>query len=462
MSIYEELRALDDLDEPRSLRFGSTGLRLWPYVRWIAFCAAADRVLGLTPAFASDDVRGLRQRAELVLRTALRGPLSVRRRFDIAMVASSAGSFERDGCWFDRINDYFALEAPDRTLVLDRAINGRYRTPRVPPHVRCYDTFELRASIEARLRRPHDADLAAIDHLLAFVRARFPVALEGATIDQLRTQLLYWALRVPLLRDSFARFFDRVRPRLLVIEDSSYGAYAHVNTWARTAGVETAELQHGVISRSHLAYNYGDAARGDRELADSLPQHLLLYGELWRDEVRTTSDVVIAGCPHFAEARTTASAAPSNVLVISQGIVTDQLVRITAMLAARFPDQRFVFRLHPGEVAFRERYAPLEPIANVQIDSGGDLYTRLAAARVAIGHSSTALVEAAGTGVPVFVLDDPAARAIMPAGVGSWFRSVDELAPMLEAPPALATDVERFFATDWRERYRAFIARVAS
>src|SRR5689334_9502793 len=62
LSIYEELRALDDLDEPRTLRFASTGLPLWPYVRWIAFSAAADHVLGLQPAFATGVAQTLRQR----------------------------------------------------------------------------------------------------------------------------------------------------------------------------------------------------------------------------------------------------------------------------------------------------------------------------------------------------------------------------------------------------------------
>ncbi|HEY5944418.1 MAG TPA: hypothetical protein VIV40_02960 [Kofleriaceae bacterium] len=461
MSVYEELRALDDLDEPRTLRFQSTGLRLWPYVRWIAFSAAADQALGLQPAFATGQRQTLRQRARLVLRASLRGPLSLRRTFDIAVVGSSAGLVERDGRWFDRINDYFALEFADRTLVLDRAWHGAYKTPRVPPHVRCFDTFDFQASLQARARRIHDADRASIDHLLAFARDKFPLALPEPTLARMRSELEHWALRLPVLRTLYARFFDRVSPALLVIEDSSYGAFTHVNTWARAVGITTAELQHGVISRNHLAYNYGDASRTDSELAAGLPQHLLVYGEFWRDQVRTPSAIVVAGCPHFSE-RVSRVATGTSVLVISQGICTEAMVQLTAALAQRFPARQFVFRPHPGELALRERYQSLRDIANVEIDESSDLYARLATASVAIGHSSTALVEAAGMGVPVLLLDDVQSRAIMPADIGTWFVTAEQAAPLVESPPTRATDPTRFFAPDWRARYQAFVASVAA
>jgi hypothetical protein len=49
---------------------------------------------------------------------------------------------------------------------------------------------------------------------------------------------------------------------------------------------------------------------------------------------------------------------------------------------------------------------------------------------------------------------------MVPEGVGTWFRTIDELLPLVEAPPSIASDPERFFAAGWRERYRSFIARV--
>src|SRR5262245_12996665 len=122
---------------------------MWPFVRWLAFSAAQDRVLGLQPAFAPVG-RSLRKTAELVMRATLRRPLSAGA-FDVVIVGSSVGlTTRRDGRWFDRINDYFATALPERTLVLDMATRDGYKWPRFPPHVRCYDAFDFRAGLVAR------------------------------------------------------------------------------------------------------------------------------------------------------------------------------------------------------------------------------------------------------------------------------------------------------------------------
>jgi hypothetical protein len=454
LSIFEELRALDDISEPRSLRFSTSDLPLWPFVRWFTISAVLDQIHDTQVPFATRR-RSVRESADLVLRSLARSPF-VRRTFDVVIVSSSGGLIQRDGKWFDRINDYFAMEMPDRTLVLDTGAHAGYKAPRVPPHVRCFDAFDVIAGVAARLRRPRDVDVSAIEQLITFLRTRFPVAPTEPAIASIRAQLMHWAVRLPTLRDLYARFFERVRPRVLLVEDASHGALAHICTWAHAAGIVTAEPQHGVISRSHLAYNYGDAARAD--LAPCLPSHLLVYGSLWANEVRSPSEIVITGCPHFSECARPATGG-ANVLVISQGIRTAAMVELTAAIAHRFPDERCVFRVHPGERAFRERYASLAEIPNVTISEGGDIYQTLRGARVVVGHSSMALVEAAGMGLPVLVLDDETSRAHLPRDVGRRFASVDELLPLVASPPAMAADPEHYFAAGWRDRYRSLIAR---
>ena len=309
-------------------------------------------------------------------------------------------------------------------------------------------------------RRPRDGDLQAIERLLGFVRERFPVALSDAALEQIRTQLLQWAVRLPILRGWYARWFDKVRPRVLVMEDGSSGAFAHLCSWAREAGVATAEPQHGIIARMHHDYNYGEGALANGTFASYLPRYLLLYGEFWRSHVRSSSESVVIGCPHFSETRPVIRGSVGSVLTISQGICTEAMVRLMAAVSRRFPERRCVFRLHPGEVAFRERYAPLGALANVEISDRGDIYRELEDASVVIGHSSMALVEAAGVGLPVLVLDDAASQAMLPDDVGTRFQAIDELLPLVESPPRSSSDPERFFASGWRERYRSFVARV--
>lgn len=458
--IFEQLRALDDRDEPLALRFSSTNLLMWPFVRWLAVSAAQEKALDLQAAHAVAPRTSIAQRLQMLGRALLRGPMSVSRPFEIVMVGSSGGVVvQREGRWFDRINDYFTMEMPEQTLALDMALRGAYKAPRVPPHVRAFDAFDIQAGLRARLRRPSTADATNIERLVGFVQKQFPVELSCSVIEQIRSTLLHWAVRLPLLERSYKQFLERVRPRVIFLEGGSYGAFAHVCTWAAEAGIATAELQHGVISRAHLAYNYGDSARSG--LATSLPRYLLLYGDSWRDEVRTPSELVTAGWPHLAEnvGRFQPSSS-ARVLMISQGICTEQMVRLTQAMATTMPERRFVFRPHPGEVAFRERYRALGELPNVELSERGDIYDLMRSACVVVGHSSTALIEAACLGLPVLVSEDPASRAFLPAKLGTWFRGEDELISHVQAGAPRTPEAASFFAADWRERYREFIARV--
>jgi hypothetical protein len=456
VSIFEELRALDDIDELRGPRFAS-GIPLWPLIRWFATSAALERVHGLQVPFATGRPRGARELVALVARALVKSPLLVRRSFDVVIASNSGGLVvQREGRWFDRINDYFAGELPDRTLVLDTLVHGA-KQPRYVPHVRYNDAFDILAGIGARLRRPRDADLAAIESVLAAIRAHFPVALDAAALASVREQLTSWAARLPFFHDLYRRFFDRVQPRVMLIQGASHGALAHVCTWARAAGIITAEPQHGIISRSHLAYNYGTRSLADGDFARCLPQHLLVYGEFWGGQVRSASAIDVIGCPHFSETARRRRATGDNVLVVSQGICTDLMVRLTTAIAQRFPKRRCVFRVHPGELAFRERYASLAKLANVELSERGDIYDQLAAASAVVGYSSMALVEACGLGLPVFVYDDETTRAYLPRQVGTRFRSADELLGLLVLPTPADLDPNAFFAADWRERYRDFV-----
>jgi hypothetical protein len=466
VQIIDELLAFDDRPELLEFRFSFGDTWMLPFLRWGLYSAATDPAWGWQTAHANPAL-GVRDRAGYLLRSLWANPLRVDRTYELVMFASSAGAvMPQAGRWFDRINDYFALEYDDRTLVIDAAYRGRYAHPRVPKHVRCGDGFSLLAAARSRLARPSAGDEATVGRLQAFLERHFPVRLDDRYYARLRAGLLGLGRRLPFLHDLYNRFFERVRPRILFVEDGHYGSMGHVLRWARDAGVVTAELQHGLVSPSHLAYNYGPALCRSPELARYVPQHFLTYGEYWVDQLRTPARSEVIGWPHFSrrvvEHRQRARPDARNILVISQGTVTHQLVALTRELAPLVPGQEIVYRLHPGEVPFRDRYAPLAAHPNVRVDTSGDIYDCFAAASAVIGHSSTAVVEAAALGLPTFILEDSVSRLFIPPGLGTRFERAGELAKALASPQPPAVTAEQFAAPDWRARYRAFVERVAA
>jgi hypothetical protein len=465
MTLIDELLAFDDHPELLSFRFSFRDLLVLPFIRWGLYSRATDAALGWQQNHAEREPRSLRDRAAFLLRTAWANPLRVDRTFDVVIFGSGIGAVvQQDGRWLDRINDYFAVEYPDRTLIIDSSYRGRYKWPRVPPHVRCGDGFPLWAAARSRLARPHADDEAMLARLIAFLKRDFPIPLDDDVYEQLRAGLSGLAGRLPPLYGLYQRFFARVRPKIIFVEDGSYAGSGYLTLWAREAGVATAEFQHGLIAPSHLAYNYGEALQRNRELATYLPEHVLLYGRYWVDQLRTPSHKVVIGWPHFvrraAEHRARARGG-DTILVISQGTMTASLVELTEALTARLPGRPLIFRLHPGEVPFRERYTRLTKLPHVRISAEGDIYDCFAEAGVVVGHSSTALVEAAALGIPTFILDDEASRLLMPERLGERFASAEDLASALASAAPAAHDPEAFGAADWQANYRRFIERVA-
>jgi hypothetical protein len=464
-SVIDELLAFDDRPELFEFRFSTDGLLAFPFFRWGLYSRATEKAFGLQTAHAERDTLSVAERANFLLRSAWANPLRVDRTFDLVVFGTSAGAVvQREGRWFDRNNDYFAAEYPDRTLVVDAAYRGRYKSPRYPEHVRCGDGFALWAAARSRLGRPDPQDAAMLARLVAFLKARFPVALDDGAYEELRTGLLGFAGQLPFLRSLYRRFFERVQPKLIFVEDGSYGGNSHVLRWAKEAAIVTAELQHGLIAPAHLAYNYGDALRARPELASYLPDHVLLYGDYWIDQLRTPSNKVVIGWPHFsqrrAEFRSRAKAGEGTFVIVSQGTATAQLVATAETLSARFAERRVVFRLHPGEVPFRERYARLAALPNVRVSDEGDIYDCFADANAVIGHSSTAVVEAAALGIPTFVLDDASSRLLIPPGLATRFADANALADALSAPTISERGIDRFWARDWQANFRAFVERV--
>lgn len=463
--LIDDLLAFDATEELLSFRFRFAGMLMWPFVRFRLYRMAVQGDLGWQPAHAASEARTLLQRADYIARTALSNPLTVGRPFDIVICGSGAGVVvERDGRWFDRINDYFAVEYPDDTLVVDSSFRRTYRHPRHPAHLRRHDGLPLLAGAIAKVATIGAGDEAASGELLRLVHERFPAPLPAGALEEIRAQLRYLATRLPYLHWFYRRFLRRVRPRILFVEDGHYGGSAHLLAWARDEGIVTAEFQHGLIAKSHLAYNYGERIRTSTEYRKYLPQHLLLYGTYWKEQVRTPAEPVVIGAPHFSarkeELVARAPTATRNVLVISQGDCTERMVSLTETLAGLLPQRRFVFRLHPAEVPFVERYQRLRAIANVAISDSGDLYDCFPGADAVIGPASTAMFEAAGCDIPIFIDDNRTSDLFVPPDLGRRFSSAASLAPLLGSKPQPASPGQRYFADDWQASYRAFVERV--
>src|SRR5207342_2453626 len=94
----------------------------------------------------------------------------------------------------------------------------------------------------------------------------------------------------------------RVRPRLALIEDASFGHMAVFNATARRLGVTVAEFQHGMVSKGHDAYNVAPTLAASEAYRRTQPTAFLAYGSWWNDQFNAPVDgKVVIGNPHRTE-----------------------------------------------------------------------------------------------------------------------------------------------------------------
>jgi hypothetical protein len=349
-----------------------------------------------------------------------------RRRRDVGfLVGGTTVSATPDGLRNWLVGD-FAETMPERSVILQWM-----PLPKSPQRAAFRPTLGLdpvltRAAARARLAPLSSQAEAAIRRIVTELVHRVDTRLTDEHAATIAASAIAQERLRPHVERAFGRVMDRVRPRLVIMEDASYGWWASLIALMKGRGIRVVEPQHGWIGPSHAAYNYGAAARRP-ELAASIPDELLTFGPYWSSGIRFPGVITPIGKAGLEE--TTASALPLEqrpleVLVVSSTNDPEGLSDLTIALADTLPLGWTVrFRPHPAErAALASTYPRLVSREGVVIDEHGDVAESLRAARGVVGVSSTVLYEAVAMGCRVFAIQSPMA----PYYVGSLFGALIE------------------------------------
>lgn len=339
------------------------------------------------------------------------------------------------------------LDATRRSrVVLEGQFQGRYATP-IPEQPTAYiDLALLAAHAEFRVHAMRGGglsqreldDLGAIrDRLSHAVGAAPPIA---AVVRRARTAVI----ATNGLWPRYERLLDRVQPKLIVVVIGYRLVNQVLTQVAHTRGLPVAELQHGALGETHPAYNFARARR-----PESFPDHLLLFGELWREATpglplpaAQTPAIGYAWLEQQKERYGRESPrSPRRVLFLSQRTIGAQLARVAVAVRERVPasELHITYRLHPSEAAgWREAYPELAAAdIDVQDAPSSALYAAQRDSDAQVGVYSTALIEGLAFGLPSYVMALPGHEqlgAITAAGAAQLVPDADALVEALRAP----------------------------
>ena len=206
----------------------------------------------------------------------------------------------------------------------------------------------------------------------------------------------------------YHNFFRIKQPQKIYII-CSYGKEALIAA-AQDLNIEVIELQHGIITKYHIGYNFLDVK------IPYFPDKLLLWGEYWKANVDLPKNVKIElyGYPYLKRQYEKYKNIEKNlnqVIFISQGTIGKSLSEKAIEFTKENPDLKVVYRLHPGEfLRWEKEYKNLyenRNLENLEISDNNEknLYEYLFESEYLIGVNSTVIYEALNLGIKVGVVN---------------------------------------------------------
>lgn len=163
---------------------------------------------------------------------------------------------------------------------------------------------------------------------------------------------------------------------------------------AKELTIPVIELQHGIIGKSHVAYNYKTS-----EEIITFPDYFFAWGRYWINGTRfpiIKDKVSVVGYPYINKLKTNElKREKKRIIILSQR--RKDLAELTVDLALKLPDYEIIFKCHPSEYRVaRIEYELFSNYKNVTLlcDDKMSLYDLFKQSTFVIGIYSTAMIEA--------------------------------------------------------------------
>jgi UDP-N-acetylglucosamine:LPS N-acetylglucosamine transferase len=234
----------------------------------------------------------------------------------------------------------------------------------------------------------------------------------GVTID-LKSILSRNIIRFKTNLRYYSKLLKSVNPKVIFLVVSY--SYMELICAAKINNIPTIEIQHGVITKYSIAYNFSKRT----EILEYFPDKLILFGDFWKKNIELPlpdSSLISAGFPfleHQIEKYATVTKNEKQILFVSQGTIGKDLFKIAVSVANELHDFEIIFKLHPGEYAnWKEKYDSDDnssKLLNFKIidNNKENIYSLFTKSNIVIGVYSTAIYEALAFKCKCILVDLP-------------------------------------------------------
>lgn len=454
----EKLLEIEKDEKILEYRFSFDNFLMWPIIRQKLFSRAIndyeEQTIKSTPKIS--------QLLKYATNVFMKYPYFVKN-IDIMSFGTTVSNVLVDKQYFNRIHDYYNFVFPENTIFFELPYNFEYRKPRAFKNTYYHDYIRIMPVLRSKLNKNIDIEqIRTISAFIDYLKTKFAEQFEDSFYETIKSQLIKEEKRLKYRKRYFLKLLDKINPKVLFLNCAHYGEESYIIKWAKERGIITAEFQHGVVSKMHLAYNYGDAILNSKEYRKYTPDYFLTYGKYWNKRIKISGKTYVVGNPHFHESikrYKNIKQEENTILIVSQWTLTKEFVDIAKYLASEFKNKNIIFKMHPGEMKNYNLIKPLEAFRNIEIQKGGDIYELLAKYESIVACYSTAVFEGSAFNQRIYILDSSLSQNYIPKEIGIRFKNFTELRDLIKnkVKNENEQDIEYYFNSNWKENYKKFI-----
>lgn len=455
----EKFKFLKIEDDPRLLdfKFENESFHMWIFIRSYVLLDLISREYRLEYPLTTQPTLPKRQIPNYIFYT-LKGFFNYFKRCDMIFFEKSAGCVvQKEGKWFNRVNDYFSSKSA-HVLVLDHSFNFKFKSPRFPDRVASQDFLKIIPDILGKIfPKISSNDNRTIEDFLNYLDKK--VVLDQDLKKFLNTFLKRTSLRIKFSKPIYKALFKFTSPKIIFIEDASYGTEAYIIKWAKELGIVVAEIQHGMVSPLYPAYCYGSILHNNSITRNYLPDYYLTYGRYWGDVISYPSQIIPIGNPHFScsiqKGFENTKDRQFKILIASDPCTPKKFQDTALYLANNLPEQfQITLKLHPLETSI-----PAFNNKRITVIKNIDIFDLLRSHKFCISSFSTVLFESISLGNRTLLFNDEITNAHIPVNIGERFNSSEDLIKLITSDYNSNFVVDDIFDSKWKDNYYDFLMK---
>lgn len=333
--------------------------------------------------------------------------------------------------------------------VFENYFNWGHLKPTPTDSLYYLDRIELPAAMMRNLSNatPEQTDCAKLDKISIQIKAQW-----GVDLSHFKEIAIRLIRQYKYIYPRMEKVINRAKPKKIVTVVSYLLTNQIVTEIARKHNIKVIELQHGVVGKLHIAYNY----RGSPRL-QTVPDYFLAWGSYWMEGSRMTlpiEHIKMVGYPYLDSFKKEQNIVrrPRQLVFISQ--LSQKIALFVQEMAILLPEYTILFKAHPTEYHdVYEKYPYLLDHTNITIvaDDKKPLYTIFQESTFVFGVYSTALIEAIAFCDAIFIIKLPGWELFENlASTFNFIETVEEAVTAIQQSDYIlaSKNVEKYFVQD--------------